>query len=345
MKENLFGKTISELKLLASHLSLPSYTANQIADWLYKKNISSVDRMTNLSKAARKILDNGYCIELNTLIKEEASRDGTIKYLYSVGGEKYIETVCIPEQKRNTLCVSAQVGCKMGCIFCLTGRQGFQGNLTAGGILSQVRDQLLRNNVSSIVFMGMGEPLDNLDALLKSLEILTSDYGYAMSPSRITVSTIGIIPALRQLIEKSRCNIAISLNSPFEDERRYLVPPEKKFPAKKIIEVLKEYNIRGQRRLSFEYIMFRGYNDTEAHVKKLASLLNGLKCRINLIRFHSFEGSLLEGSDEKSIHKFKDSLNNKGILTTVRVSKGQDISAACGMLSTREINLRDKPAE
>ncbi len=233
----------------------------------------------------------------------------------------------------------------MGCIFCLTGRQGFQGNLTAGGILSQVRDQLLRNNVSSIVFMGMGEPLDNLDALLKSLEILTSDYGYAMSPSRITVSTIGIIPALRQLIEKSRCNIAISLNSPFEDERRYLVPPEKKFPAKKIIEVLKEYNIRGQRRLSFEYIMFRSYNDTEAHVKKLASLLNGLKCRINLIRFHSFEGSLLEGSDEQSIHKFKDSLNNKGILTTVRVSKGQDISAACGMLSTREINLRDKPAE
>jgi 23S rRNA (adenine2503-C2)-methyltransferase len=136
MKENLFGKTISELKLLVSHLSLPSYTANQIADWLYKKNISSVDLMTNLSKAARKVLDDSYCIEFNTLIREEKSKDGTIKYLYSVGGEKYIETVCIPEQKRNTLCVSAQVGCKMGCIFCLTGRQGFQGNLTVAGILS-----------------------------------------------------------------------------------------------------------------------------------------------------------------------------------------------------------------
>jgi 23S rRNA (adenine2503-C2)-methyltransferase len=339
MKENLFGKTISELKSLAGHLNLPSYTANQIADWLYKKNISSVEQMTNLPKSARKILDNSYCIEFNKLIKEEVSRDGTIKYLYSVGGEKYIETVCIPEQKRNTLCVSTQVGCKMGCIFCLTGRQGFQQNLSPDQILSQVRDQILRSSVSNIVFMGMGEPLDNLGSLLISLEILTADYGYAMSPSRITVSTIGIIPALRQLIEKSRCNIAISLNSPFEDERKYLVPPEKKYPAKKIIEVLKEYNLSRQRRLSFEYILFRGYNDTEAHVNKLASVLNGLRCRINLIRFHSFEGSRLEASDEQSVRKFKDGLNRKGILTTIRASRGQDISAACGMLYTRNLRI------
>jgi 23S rRNA (adenine2503-C2)-methyltransferase len=345
MKDNLFGKTISELRPIVKLINLPAYTANQVADWLYKKNITSVDQMTNLSKYAREKLDESYTINFNTLVKEEISADGTIKYLYSVGDEKYIETVCIPEQKRKTLCISTQVGCKMGCIFCLTGKQGFQGNLSTAGILGQIRDQLLKGNVSNIVFMGMGEPLDNPGAVLKSLEILTSDYGYAMSPGRITVSTIGIIPALRQLIEKSRCNIAISLNSPFEDERRYLVPPEKNYPAKQVIEMLKKYNIRGQRRLSFEYIMFRHYNDTDAHVNKLASLLDGLKCRINLIRFHTFEGSLLEGSDERAIRQFKDKLNKKGILTTIRISRGQDISAACGMLSTRQLQKKHSPAE
>jgi len=337
MEDNLFGKTISELRLIVTGLNLPVYTASQIANWLYKKNITSVDRMTNLSKSARQKLNESYTINFNTLVREETSRDGTIKYLYSVGDGKYIETVCIPEQKRNTLCVSTQVGCKMGCIFCLTGKQGFQGNLSTAGILSQVRDQLIKGSVSSIVFMGMGEPLDNPDAVLNSLEILTSDYGYGMSPGRITVSTIGILPALHRFIENSRCNIAISLNSPFEDERRYLTPPEKKHPVKKIVEILKKYNIRGQRRVSFEYIMFRQYNDTDAHVNKLAALLNGIKCRINLIKFHPFEGSLLEGADDQTIQKFKDKLNKKGILTTLRISRGQDISAACGMLSTREL--------
>ncbi len=338
MSDNLFGKTIAELKLIAESLDLPGYASRQIADWLYKKNISSVEDMTNLSKSARQALNDRYYISTNPPVKEEISKDGTRKYLFSVKDGKYIETVYIPEQKRRTLCISTQIGCKMGCIFCITGKQGFQGNLDTGEILNQIRSQEENNSISNIVYMGMGEPLNNPDAVLKSLEILTSDYGYSMSPRRIAVSTIGIMPALNQFIEKSECNLAISLQSPFEDERRYLVPLEKKYPIKQIVETLRKYNIKGQRRLSFEYIMFKQFNDTDAHVKELAGLLNGIKCRINLIRFHSFKGSVLESSDEQTIRNFKDKLNRKGLFTTVRVSRGQDISAACGMLSTRVLN-------
>ncbi len=337
MNDNLFGKTLSELRIITESLNLPRYAADQIADWLYKKNISSINEMTNLSKSVREALNAKYRIYFNPVVKEETSADGTKKYLFSVKEGKYIESVFIPEQKRRTLCVSTQVGCSMGCIFCITGKQGFQGNLSPGEILCQVRDQKKKSNLSNIVYMGMGEPLNNLDAVLKSLEILTSAYGYSMSPRRITVSTIGIMPALKQLIEKSECNLAVSLQSPFEDERKRLVPPERKYPVKQIIETLRKYNIRGQRRLSFEYIMFKQLNDNEAHASEIARLLRGIKCRINLIRFHTFEGSELESPDEQTIQKFKDMLNRKGLLTTIRVSKGRDISAACGMLSTKAL--------
>jgi len=227
MSDNLFGKTIAELKLISESLDLPDYTSSQIADWLYKKNISSVDDMTNLSKSARQALSDRYYIGTSLPVKEEISKDGTIKYLFSVKDRKYIETVYIPEQKRKTLCISTQIGCKMGCIFCITGKQGFQGNLDTGEILNQIRSQKENESISNIVYMGMGEPLNNPDAVLKSLEILTSAYGYSMSPRRITVSTIGIMPALNRFIEKSECNLAISLQSPFADERRYLIPLEK----------------------------------------------------------------------------------------------------------------------
>lgn len=340
MSENLFGKTIAELKLIVESLDLPGYTSNQIADWLYKKSIPAINGMTNLSKSARQALNDRFYIGSSPPVKEEISGDGTRKCLFCVKDGKYIETVYIPEQKRRTLCISTQVGCSMGCIFCITGKQGFQGNLDTGEILNQIRALKENNGLSNIVYMGMGEPLNNPDAVLKSLEILTSDYGYSMSPRRITVSTIGIMPALIQFIEKSECNLALSLQSPFEDERKYLVPTEKKYHIKQIVETLRKYNIRGQRRISFEYIMFKGFNDTDAHVNELVSLLDGIKCRINLIRFHSFKGSELEGSDEQTIQKFKDKLNKKGLITTVRVSRGRDISAACGMLSTRALNKK-----
>ena len=335
MDNNLFGKTLSGLNDIVKSLHLPGYTAMQIADWLYKKNISSIDEMTNLSKPVRSILHKEYKIHLNSFVKEQTSNDGTRKYLFDVGDDKYIETVFIPEGKRKTLCISTQTGCKMGCIFCLTGKQGFQGNLSEGEILSQIKNIPEHGSITNIVYMGMGEPCDNVDAVLNSLEILTSGYGFSMSPRRITVSTIGILPEIRQLIEKSNCHLAVSLHSPIEDERKYLVPSEKKHPIENIVKTLKEYDLGRQRRISFEYIMFKGLNDTNAHVNKLASLLNGLHCRINLIRYHPVAGSSLQCSDEDTINDFRNRLNEKGIFTTIRTSRGLDISAACGMLATK----------
>ncbi len=335
MNNNLFGKTLSELQTITKSLGLPRYAAMQIADWLYRKNISSVDEMTNLSKSARSALQKEYEIDLIHPAKEQTSVDGTKKYLFSVSSDKSVEAVYIPEKNRKTLCISCQAGCKRNCIFCMTGRQGFQGNLDAGEILSQLKTLPESGSFTNIVYMGMGEPCDNTEAVLNSIEILTSGYGFAMSPRRITVSTIGIIPGIRQLIEGTACHLAISLHSPFKKEREHLVPSEKKHPVKEIIEMLKSYNFGRQRRISFEYIMFKKYNDTAAHADKLSEMLSGMSCRINLIKFHTFEGSSLRCSDDSTIDKFRDRLDEKGIITTVRASRGIDISAACGMLATK----------
>lgn len=335
MNNNLFGETLSGLKSIVGSLDLPEYTAVQIADWLYKKDISYVEEMTNLSKSARSILHKDYRIYYSSFINEQSSVDGTRKYLFPVVDNNYIETVFIPESNRNTLCISTQAGCRMGCKFCMTGKQGLQGNLDSGEILNQIKKIPESGSITNIVYMGMGEPCDNLEAVLNSLEILTAGYGFSMSPGRITVSTIGIIPAIRKLIERSKCHLAISLHSPFEDERKYLVPSEKKHPLKNIIEILKGYKLGKQRRISFEYIMFKNFNDTNAHVNKLVSLLNGIHCRINLIRYHPVNGKSLQCSDESVINNFRNKLNEKGILTTIRASRGQDILAACGMLRTK----------
>jgi 23S rRNA (adenine2503-C2)-methyltransferase len=225
----------------------------------------------------------------------------------------------------------------MACIFCMTGKQGFQGNLTAGEILNQLRSIPESEEVSNIVYMGMGEPLDNLEEVMKSIDILTSGYGFGMSPRRITVSTIGIIPAMREFLEKSNCHLAVSLHSPFEQERRHLMPVQNVYPLSQVIDELKSFDIGRQRKISFEYIMFKGMNDTPRHIRELVRILNGLRCRINLIRFHSIPGVPLESSDNTAIEQFRDGLTKKGIITTVRQSRGEDIYAACGMLSTKSL--------
>lgn len=333
IKENLFGKTMANLKEISGNFGLPAYTPGQIANWLYKKNATSCDQMTNLSLDTRKKLDEKFTVERNSPISAEKSIDGTVKYLFPVTGDKFIESVLIPENDRNTLCISTQAGCRMGCVFCMTGKQGFHGNLTSGEILNQIFSLPGNPSLSNIVLMGMGEPLDNIDNVLIALEIMTSEYGLAMSPSRITVSTTGLLPALEKFLANSKCHLAISLNSPFEDERRRLMPVEKAHPVKKITDFLRDQNITGQQRLSFEYIMFKGVNDTPTHVKGLTRLLNGLRCRINLIHYHKLPDGQLEPSDDKTMQWFKDKLNEKGILTTIRISRGYDIKAACGMLA------------
>lgn len=337
MTEKLFGKTLDELQTLVAELGLPGFTAKQIADWLYKKPVASIGEMTNLSKKARELLDEKYEFGLRSYTKVQESTDGTKKYLFPTFQNKFVETAMIPDRDRKTVCVSSQVGCKMGCLFCFTAKQGFQGQLTAGEIVNQIRSIDEAGEVSNIVYMGMGEPFDNLHEVLKSIEILTSDWGFAMSPRRITVSTIGIIPGMLTFLEKSEAHLAVSLHTPFHEERQKLMPVQVAYPIEEVVNAIKGWDFGRQRRISFEYIVFDGLNDTPAHSKELARMLDGLKCRINLIRFHPVPGTPLKSPDEATLLRFKDELNRKGILTTIRASRGEDIYAACGLLSTKEV--------
>ncbi len=337
-KEKLFGKTLGELETVVKRLSLPGYSARQIADWLYRKEISSIDEMTNLSKQTREKLSPDYEIGLSGPVNMSVSRDGTKKYLYKVLNSKYIETAYIPDKERATICVSSQAGCKMGCVFCMTGKQGFQGNLSAGEILNQFRSLPEFKTLTNIVYMGMGEPLDNLSEVLKSLEVLTARWGYAWSPTRITVSTVGLLSSISEFLEKSRVHLAVSLHSPFDYERKMLMPIQRTNSVRDVLDRIKSFDFNRKRRISFEYILFKGINDTDRHIKELSRLLNGIRCRLNIIRFHAIPGSPFVSPDSGETVLFKEKLNAKGILTTVRASRGEDIQAACGLLSTIEQN-------
>jgi len=341
-KEGLFGKTLQELKLVVAGIGMPKFTANQIADWLYKKDINSIDEMHNLSKKARIKLNEQYTFGTNAPQSVQESNDGTKKYLYISNSGNFIETAYIPDENRNTLCVSSQVGCRMACEFCMTGRQKFNGNLSAADIVNQLRSLPEWQKVSNIVYMGMGEPMDNLQEVLKSLEILTSDWGMQMSPRRITVSTIGVIDAMREFLEKSDANLAVSMHNPFDAERKDIMPVQNANPIADIVVELKKHDWNGQRRVSFEYIVFEGLNHSDKHVNKIASLLNGLKSRMNLIRFHQIPDSRLAATVDNHLLDFQAKLKSKGIMTTIRASRGQDIDAACGLLSTNEMQKLKK---
>ena len=339
MKEPLFGQTLNQFHDLVLELGLPKFTAKQLADWLYKKNVTSIAEMSNLSKTTQDLLAENYDIGLTAHSSVSSSSDGTKKYLFPVKNNRFVEAAYIPDNSREraTLCVSSQVGCRMGCRFCMTARQGFQSNLTAGEIVNQVRSLPEKDSLTNIVYMGMGEPLDNYQNLMQSLEILTSDWGFAMSPRRITVSTIGIIGAMTKFLDSSECHLAVSLHTPFDEERRTLMPVQNNHPIEEVLKVIRSYDLGRQRRVSFEYIMFKDFNDTPMHVKQLARILNGIRCRINLIRFHPIPDAPYQTSDDKTIEAFRDALNKKGIRTTLRASRGQDIEAACGLLSTKEL--------
>lgn len=263
--------------------------------------------------------------------------DGTKKYLYRTADGHYVESAYIPDGDRATLCVSSQAGCRMGCRFCMTGRQGLRGQLTSGDILNQMASLPERGRLTNMVYMGMGEPLDNPDQVLRSLEILTAEWGYGWSPTRITVSTAGVVPGLRRLLDESRVHVAVSLHNPFSEQRAEIMPVERAFPVRDVVSLLRRYDFGGQRRVSFEYIVLAGMNDSPAHVKELARLLDGLKCRINLIRFHKIPGSPYFSPDDRRMEAFRDALSRKGIVTTVRASRGEDIQAACGLLSTKQM--------
>lgn len=334
--EPLLGKTLEELKDVAKEAGLPAFASKQIADWIYKKRVTSVDEMTNLSLSGREKLKEKYEIGGYPPSDEARSVDGTVKYLFRVDEKKFIESVYIPTDDRATLCVSSQVGCKMNCLFCMTGKQGFNGNLTSAQIMNQIQSVPESDKLTNLVFMGMGEPLDNFEEVKKALVILTSPWGYGWSPKRITVSSIGVRQGLLRLLDETDVHVAISLHSPFPAERLEIMPVEKAFPMTEFLDLLRQYDFTKQRRLSIEYIVFNGYNDSLRHADELARVLKGVDARVNLIRFHAIPDVALQSSDEKTMVAFRDRLNAKGVVSTIRTSRGEDIFAACGMLSTEK---------
>ena len=340
-KKVLMGMTLDDLKVVAAELGMPKFTASQMAKWIYQQHVRDIDEMTNISKSNREKLKEHYEIGAMEPIDSQKSKDGTIKYLFPVRDSgKFVETVYIPDNDRATLCVSCQVGCKMNCLFCQTGKQGFEGNLTAGDILNQIYALPERETLTNLVFMGQGEPMDNLDNVLRATEILTADYGYAWSPRRITVSSVGVKNKLKRFLDESECHVAISMHSPLPEQRQTLMPAEKQMSIEETVSLLRQYDFSHQRRCSFEYICFGGLNDTPVFAREIIRLLQGLECRVNLIRFHEIPGVDLPGSDEKRMEALRDYLTAHGVFTTIRASRGQDIFAACGLLSTaRRDNL------
>lgn len=363
---SLLGLTLDELQAVALGAGLPRFAGKQLAEWLYVRRATTFDEMTNISLRGREALRAKYTIGRHAPVAEAVSEDGTHKYLFQVG-EQYIESVYIPDNDRATLCVSTQAGCKMGCKFCMTGTLGFHGQLPAAEILNQIlyfpltSDNPKQSNnrqstsslssptlgglggvgpLTNIVYMGEGEPMDNLDNVLRSLQVMTAVWGCVWSPKRITVSSVGIVPALKRYIEECDCHLAVSLHNPFGIERQAIMPIEKAYPLSEVVTLLKQYDWQHQRRVSFEYICWAGVNDTPKHANELLRLLRGLDCRINLIRFHAGVEEVshrenqitFPSSNDRQMEWLRDYLTAHGLTTTIRRSRGEDILAACGML-------------
>lgn len=345
MKSSLIGMTLHELEDVVKQGGMPRFVAKQLADWLYAKRVTSFDQMANISKKNQAWLAENYEIGRSKPVKASKSQDGTVKYLFDVGNSNRVESVMIPDKDRATLCVSSQCGCKMNCYFCATGKLGFKSNLSSAQIMNQILSMPIRQNktggseegeLTNIVFMGMGEPLDNFPEVLKAIEILTAQWGMGWSPKRITVSTVGKLPQLKDLLEKTNVHVAVSLHTADIAERESMMPAQKAFPIQSVIKLLQSFDFSAQRRLSFEYIMWRGVNDDVAHANMLIKLIGGLDCRVNLIRFHKIPGVDLHPASDDRMQMFRKILNDHGITATIRASRGEDIDAACGMLAAKK---------
>lgn len=332
-KKHLLGLTLSELQEVALACGMQKFVGKQLADWIYKKKITSIEEMTNISVANRNKLSASYDVGRKAPVDLQRSVDGTVKYLFQINQKQTVESVMIPEEDRATLCVSSQIGCKFNCLFCMTGKQGFNGHLSVTDIINQVYSVEESDALTNLVFMGMGEPLDNYERVKKVIELLTADYALGWSPKRITLSTTGVTPKLKQFLEETTAHLAISLHNPFPQERLSIMPAEKAFPIIDVIKLLKQYDWSKQRRLSFEYIMFDKLNDSIPYAKELVRLVSGIDCRVNLIRFHAIPNVNLKTSGNETMVKFRDYLTSKGVTCTIRSSRGEDIFAACGMLA------------
>lgn len=332
--KKLLGLTLAQLTDVAAEVGLRPFAARQMAAWLYQKRVTNLDAMTDLPKRARaELADKGYIVGRTEPLADARSTDGTVKYLFEGRAGRDVEAVYIPDKDRATLCVSSQAGCRMGCRFCMTGQGGWQGNLDASDIINQILSIPESDTLTNLVFMGMGEPADNVDAVLAAIEILTSPWGMAWSPRRITVSTIGKLDGLKLFLDRTQVHIALSVHSPFAAERQGIMPVEKAFPLREVLPLIRQYDFAHQRRFSVEYTMFAGMNDDERHADALVRLLRGTHARINLICFHRTPGFEGRPSDRVTMERFRDRLNDAGITATIRASRGEDIMAACGMLA------------
>jgi 23S rRNA (adenine2503-C2)-methyltransferase len=332
MKESLIGMGLQDLKSLANKWDAPPFVAWNIARWLYRRGQSDIMQMDDISTEIRNKLIENYIPGNFPYSERRASIDGSVKYSFQTEDGKRYETVYLPEGRRHTLCLSIQSGCRMGCKFCRTARFGFHGNLEVHHILNQLFSVDEKKLINHIVFMGMGEPMDNYTNLIKSIEILTSEWGFAIAYRNITVSTVGINPGLMNFLENNRCNLALSLHSPFEEERRMLIPAEKVYSFRELLSRMKSYKPARKRRITVQYTVIGGLNDSEKHLQELISLLKDSHLKLNLIAFHPFETCDFKAPEPEKLKYFLNTLNNTGVFTTLRKSRGEDIGAACGLL-------------
>lgn len=330
----LIGLDLEGLRQVAAEVGLKPFAAKQMAAWIYARRATDIEAMTDLSKAARERLAQRWTVGRQAPVAEALSADGTAKYLFPGTPGHDVEAVFIPDRDRATLCVSSQAGCRMGCKFCMTGRQGFHGNLSAAQIINQILSVPGSEELTNVVFMGMGEPTDNLDAVLRAIDILTAPWGLDWSPKRITVSTVGAnLRTVRRLLDSTKVHIAVSVHSPLPAQRASLMPAEKACPAADVVDLMRGYDFAHQRRLSVEYILWGGFNDSLRHADALADLLRGTDARVNLIPYHPLPDSDMQPSPRAQMEAFRDRLNARGITATIRASRGLDIDAACGMLA------------
>ena len=333
VEKSLIGLSAVEISELIGAAGFNNTFAISVAHGIYKKRTTDIGLIKTIPKKLRDMLKENFSSAIFPPVESELSSDGTIKYLFRAGEGKLFETVYIPDNKRNTVCVSTQSGCRMGCSFCVTAGYGFHGNLTAGEIVNQVISLPGAGTVTHVVLMGMGEPMDNLDNVLKACHILTSEWGLALSPRNITVSTVGITPGIEKFLTDSCCNLALSLFSPFEQERKTLIPAEVKYPVKSILKLLKDYPVRKSRRFSLAYVMIQGLNDTDRHLSELKALIGDSGIRVNLLPFHPAGKDTFTSSSPERMLYFKHNLVISGISASIRKSRGVDISAACGLLA------------
>ncbi len=333
IKKSLCGHTLEEIFSLISSSGYTRAHALSISNSIYKRKASEFSLIPGIPRKLKEELSENAYTGIIKPVAFEISVDKSVKYLFRSDDGKEFETVFIPEIKRHTVCVSTQSGCRMGCSFCATGRYGFHGNLTAGEIVNQLLSLPDSQKITHVVFMGMGEPLDNLDNVLKACEIITAEWGLALSPRNVTVSTVGITPAVNKFLKLSSCNLTLSLHTPFSDERKKIAPVEKRYPVRTIIGLMKVHPLKKKRRLSIAYIMIRDFNDSDAHLEELISILKNSDIRINLLPYHNTGNGHYISSTEERMQIFKHELVISGISASIRKSRGADISAACGLLA------------